>query len=297
MDTTKHIKVDFTEIQDTAYKGVRRTAVFMGLGLNAATDPKFKRYQLSEITHMQFIPEKVSDETVLHFKTEFGRWIVACGLRELIETFSVFLDKIHEACLLMAVSQGKMTHKLALEHHNSFLWKGFTEKMKTLHERFGVYSQYNDHLGTVQLVRNCYTHRRGIVGKADCGDSQQLELRWIGMDVYIETTDGDIINLNLPLQEGVCVEKGGTVKVKSAERKRSFQLGTVVDIPPKELAEICTLILWATNEITKSAFAYAKSIGIPNDNSLSASVPTQQDAATDTGAINSHEQDTGTSAT
>lgn len=263
MTATRYAKVDFARLRDTAYKGVRRTAVFMGFGLNAANDPQFTRYQLSDVTPIQLMPDEVTDETVQQFKIEFARWIVACGLRELIETFSVFLDNTHQVCAIMAVSRGQMTPEYAQERQKSFLWKGFTDKMQTLSERFGVFSKQNGHLKTLHLVRNCYTHRRGIVGTADCGRGEQLELTWLGMDLYIETPEGETIDLDLPLQEGVYLEKGGRVKLRFAERKRSFPLGAVVDLSPKDLVEICAFVLWATNELSDSAEAYAKRIGIP----------------------------------
>ena len=43
------IHIGYPTIQEIAAKGVRRTAVFMGLGLNAALDPNFKAYKLTQI--------------------------------------------------------------------------------------------------------------------------------------------------------------------------------------------------------------------------------------------------------
>ncbi|MDP2744700.1 MAG: hypothetical protein Q8P00_06525 [Dehalococcoidia bacterium] len=89
------VNINLPAIKNIAVKGIRRTAVFMGLGINAANNPDFRQYELAKITSLEFI-EPISDEkTLTNFKTEFGRWVIGNGLRELIETFCVFLDEIH----------------------------------------------------------------------------------------------------------------------------------------------------------------------------------------------------------
>ena len=58
------ININLPAIKDIAVKGVRRTAVFMGLGINAANNPDFKQYQLADVTGLEFI-EPISDEKIL----------------------------------------------------------------------------------------------------------------------------------------------------------------------------------------------------------------------------------------
>jgi hypothetical protein len=41
--------IDFGKILAVALKGVRRATVFLGLGLNAALDPEFNKYQLPKL--------------------------------------------------------------------------------------------------------------------------------------------------------------------------------------------------------------------------------------------------------
>ncbi|MEP4034912.1 hypothetical protein [Pseudophaeobacter sp.] len=97
------INLDFGAILEIALKGVRRSSVFMGLGVNAARDPENKDYQLSGITQIQLVPENVPKEAVEHFKKEFQIWIVAGALREATEAFALFLDELHRACSVAAV--------------------------------------------------------------------------------------------------------------------------------------------------------------------------------------------------
>src|SRR5438105_1920638 len=97
------IEINYDRILETALQGVRRATVFLGLGFNAANDPQFKTYQLSKIATLTLVPDDVDPATLTHFKESFGHWIVGNGLRELMETFAIFLDQIYSATLHITV--------------------------------------------------------------------------------------------------------------------------------------------------------------------------------------------------
>lgn len=256
--------IDFNKIRETAYKGVRRTAVFLGLGFNAAKDPSFQNYELADISPIHLVPSNVPEETVDHFKTEFGRWIVACGLRELIETFALFLDRTHYACLFIASHKNQITFEDATVWQPAFHHKGIKDKLKKFESRFGVKPKHPEHINTIQQVRNCLTHRHGIVGTKDCEGSNELVLKWMGFDLFIETETGETIDLVLPLKEEIYLKDGGAVKLRFSERVRSYNIGTSVDLEAKDLVEICNFILMSTDQILKAVAAYSKNLGIPD---------------------------------
>lgn len=102
--TNTRIEINLDNILDVAIRGVRRAAVFMGLGVNAAMDTKFTNYQLTHLTKLQLVPT-VGPEVISHFKDEFKIWIEANGFRELVETFSNYMDALHQVCLV--IKKGK----------------------------------------------------------------------------------------------------------------------------------------------------------------------------------------------
>jgi hypothetical protein len=71
------INVDFNLMRDIAYRGIRRTAAFMGLGVNAARDDQFKKYQLSNISMVQVLSDKLDDKDIAHIKEEFEKWVIS----------------------------------------------------------------------------------------------------------------------------------------------------------------------------------------------------------------------------
>lgn len=257
------ININLPAIKDIAVKGVRRTALFMGFGINAASNPDFKQYELAKITSLEFI-EPISDEKTLNaFKTEFGRWVIGNGLRELMETFCVFLDEIHFVCLLIAVTKGIISNEQFHKQNMKFRHSGLKDKLGYLDSDFGITIVDSGYLLTVNQARHCLTHRRGIVGNEDCLDNKELLVKWRGIDTYAETKSGEKISL-FPMPEGgVLLPEGGRIMAAFSERTRIFPRGSLVDLSPRDLAEICHFILSQTNEVIRVIEDYARKSGIP----------------------------------
>ncbi|NWF74711.1 MAG: hypothetical protein HXY51_16970 [Nitrospirae bacterium] len=126
------INVDLDDIQEIALKGVRRAAVFMGLGLNAAFNKDFKDYRLSQITKVDLVPPDANDAQIENFKKEFSYWIIGNGLRELIENFHVFLDRLHDGCLLFKVTKvGGSSPQEVQAAGEKFYYVGLSAKLRS----------------------------------------------------------------------------------------------------------------------------------------------------------------------
>jgi len=67
---TVHIDID--TLLELALRGIRRASVFLGLGVNAAIDPEFKDYQLTNLSNIHIIPANLLE----HFDTEDCRLMV-----------------------------------------------------------------------------------------------------------------------------------------------------------------------------------------------------------------------------
>lgn len=263
---TKHIHINFSEILEIAQRGVRRASIFMGFGVNAALDPSFKSYQLTHITQLQFIPDNVSDEKLRHFKQEFQIWIEAAGLRELTESFALFLDAVHQACLFIQTVQSKAAMGNREQKDASFRRKGSPKKLKLLAQQFDVMADHPDFLNSIVRARNCLTHRMGVVGTDDLYGEGELIVRWIGMDVYAVSPTGVRTDLfNIP-EGGVILPDAGKVMLGFVERSRAFKLGDKLALSTRELAEICFYVQREAGKITGAATAFAKRMGVRDNN-------------------------------
>jgi hypothetical protein len=259
--------IDFDKLADIGLKGVRRAAVFMGLGLNAAHDPAFKSYQLSSVQNiqsnairMELIPSNVNEETLSHFKREFSVWVIANGLREIIERFAIFLDGIHHACQWIAVNKKTLQPADAKRLDKSFRFKGVEDKLRELEGRFCVKPNHPEYLVSINQMRNCLTHRLGKVGIEDCSDGKKFNVKWLGMEFQIELESGKVILVNEAV--GTVLPEPGTLQLRIVERGKSFPLGSFASLEMYELAEVCNFILNSIRTVTTSAIEYAKSQGI-----------------------------------
>jgi hypothetical protein len=170
------ITINLDKLVDISFKGIRRTSVFLSFGISSAKDENLTDYQLSQETAFRIMPDNLSNDQTAELKTHYGDWIISCGLRELIETFSVYLCRIYEVCL------GTSIHKNALKCEDpdskikSYEWKGVEKQLKKLRNEFSVETSKEKYIKSINQARNCITHRRGIVGPEDLRGGSSLKI-------------------------------------------------------------------------------------------------------------------------
>jgi len=263
-----NVFVDFQAVKEVCIQGVRRTSVFMGLGVNAALDPDFKKYQLLDVTPIQFLPSDVNEDTLRRFKSEFCTWVVASGLRELIETFAVFLDHVHYSCMLLSFHGKRIDVAELFSKNKKFCRDGVKDKITALKDAFGIAPAHPDMLLSINQARHCLVHRRGLVARQDCAGGDMLSVKWPGFDLYMAHTNGQETPIPLPMKQGMVLQGPGSINVRSTVRSRDFAIGTLVTFSPAELSEICHFAIVAADEVISSAVNYAQQMGIPFKDSM-----------------------------
>jgi hypothetical protein len=263
MPKGQHLTIDFDFILDIGMRGIRRASTFLGLGVNAARDPDFKKYQLNEISLFRVMPDAVGDQKIAEFKEHFEHWIVRCALREITESFGVYLETLNKACLRMAVSKGTISAESAPKLEREFDHAGLEEKLVKLRESFGVQSNREKYFKCINQARNCITHRRGIVGVKDLSEDGQFHLSWWRMEMFIETESGKEIPFGSPpREEPIKMEEAGTVCARIIDAEKTYKKGQAVILTPSEVSEMIFLINLTISEIFRSALKYAQEIGI-----------------------------------
>lgn len=256
------VEIGIDRIVEILKAGVRRTAAFMGLGVNAAIDPEFNKVALpGSITNMHLLPE-ISEEMFPEIKREFAIWVQAGGFRELCESLEQYLTAIYRAGLYMRASQnGKIPRGTMIHIPKTFLHRGIRVKLDMLLADFGVGPQYPDHLSSFWDARNCLTHRRGIVGEEDVCADGVLRLKWLGLDMLFVSHDGTERLLGLgfePFETG----EGGSLAVRLAERVKEYRVGEQLALSPHDLHEICWSCLRASDQVVASLLQYAEARGV-----------------------------------
>lgn len=264
LDQNNTVEISLDEIVELLKLGVRRTAAFMGMGVNAALDPEFKKVSLPKsVSNIHLLPEALSEGSIQNIKNEFKVWIEAAGLRELCESIEGYLTAIYRCAFLFRASEGgRISSGTVIELPPEFERKGLRVKLKILQDEFGVAPSHPEHLASLWSARNCLTHRRGVVGDNDLDVSGQLTIKWLGFDaIYIDNKGNEfpIRHDSLPLHTG----EGGHVGIRVAERIRSFERGSRVGFSAHDLAELCWFTLSQSDGIIKTLMDYGSSKGIP----------------------------------
>lgn len=260
--TPRVINIDLDKLLEVALNGVRRASVFMGLGVNAAIDDGFRKYQLTSLTNIQLVPDNVPEETLKHFKEEFRLWIEAAGFRELADTFANYLDSVHHTCLVMKATSEKTSLTDIQDIHRKYRDEGFPNKLNVLSQRFSVAPTNSHYLLSLSRVRNCLTHRRGIIGDEDLRGEAEFSAKWLGLDVFIEEPDGTRHPLNETPPEGLFLANGGSVMLGRNERNRTFKRDDELILSTRDLAEVCWFYELEARAVLKSVLEFAERLGI-----------------------------------
>lgn len=263
MPQGRHLTIDFDFILDIGMRGVRRASTFLGLGVNSARDPDFKEYQLNEISLFKVMPDVVEEGQIAEFKEHYENWIVRCALREITESFGVYLETLNKACLRMAVSKGSISAEKAPKLERDFDHAGMEEKLTKLREFFGIQSVREQYFKGINQARNCITHRRGIIGAKDLGEDGLFRLNWWKIEIFIETESGIEIPFGSPPKtEPIVMKEAGTVCARIVDAEKTYNRGEAVTLTPSELTEVIFLIRLTISEIFRSTIKYAQEIGI-----------------------------------
>jgi hypothetical protein len=258
-------RIDIAPYLGIAQTAILRTSVFLGLGVNAARNPDFNNYSLNRDSAIHIAPDNVDASTLASYKQEFERWVVASGFRELIETFAVFVDSIHDLCSAMAVYTGRQSPDKSAAVARRFRSKGIKEKLDILRKDYGFTVDTSECLCTINQARNCMAHRRGIVGPKDCFSRDAIEVRWYRIEFYCDEPDGKVRVLETPVREPVLLPEGASLKLRYVQVSREFALGTIIQFEPRELQEICSFASLLVGGFRDALIQYAVRIGVPVD--------------------------------
>jgi hypothetical protein len=258
----KIVRLDLDRVLETLRRGVRRADVFMGIGLNAAEQtPPPSHILAPETGHtLHLVKQELTEAETAHVAAEFGKWVRANGLRELMETFSIYMHELYAANFVLLKFVNKLGD-LARVSPARFERMGIGDQIKTLSQAIAVSGDDIDIVMSLNRCRNCYAHRRGVVGENDIDASTGVFiLCWVAFQIEIAEPNGNII----PEVEiyGRVLESGGTLQMRLVKRTRQYARGAELVMNKRELKEICLCIFLIGQHLLRATVALAKEEGV-----------------------------------
>lgn len=185
-------------------------------------------------TEYHFDGIRTADNRELH--VNFQGWAAVSVLRDLIESFSIFLMEVYERAVA-SNPNGNFSSTPA-----QFERRGIEEQLSILTKDFAVDLAWVSRLTGYNRARNCLAHRAGIVGTPDATDGNELVVRWLVASATLhDSVVTPIIDVQGPmgsLIQGKHIE-GGTALVSVLDREKRVAIGEMVDLLPNEVFEIC----------------------------------------------------------
>lgn len=256
------LHLDLDNVFETLRRGVWRADIFMGIGLNAAEQDPPPSHILAPETGfaIHLVKQNLTKPETAHVATEFGKWVRANGLRELLETFSSFMHKLYTVNFYIIRSCGRLDN-LSRMSPLHFEKLSIHEQLKTLSKVIAVPADDLRVIETLKQARNCYAHRHGVVSDIDTNaETSVFELLWTTFQLEIAEPDGNIVTT--PDIYGRVFENGGTVQLRVTMRSRLFGQGEELILSKQELKEICFCVFLIGQRLFKETVDFAKKEGV-----------------------------------
>lgn len=190
-----------------------------------------------ERTEFSFKSISETENNTLHF--EFQRWAAAAVLRDLMESFSIFLAEVYEGIIQ---ANPKVTYSVSFA---KFERCGIEEQLDILSQNFGIDQRWVTTLVGFNRMRNCLAHRQGKVGVRDCTDGDDLVVSWLVSNITL--TDGPEKGWveDDGYMSGLMAAKksfGAAAEFKTQIKEKRFELGSILNFHPQDIFEICGTI-------------------------------------------------------
>jgi hypothetical protein len=264
--------INLSQLENFALVGIRRTAIFMGLGLNAARREDFKDYELSKIpipdgtnhTPTVLVPPGANDNTIKEFKQHFAEWVVAAGLAEVLEHYGLFLTVIHQHALTIFKVRGlgKDIGDFGLAQQRFHENPGIKSKLDTLAQRFGIATVHADWICQLYRLRNAITHNFRTIGDKQLDQAGELVVRWHAIEMFAEGTES---KKRIPMRErlGKVLPEEIKVITQRVVREHRFKAGDRVQLDRMQIEEICLFFyVWCIPSVRDSFVSFSKNHGV-----------------------------------
>jgi hypothetical protein len=249
--------VQFDSLFDPIGVGIRRASVFAAFGVRAARHPDIQDHSFPNlIFNHSFVGQPTSDE-VQEYKKEFERWILACSFREALESMELTLQRLYEICLRTTI---KTEQELDSEI-KKFRLSSLPQKLAAL-SQWGISTPKADLVLSFQKLRNCLSHRMGLVIKEDCSEEGALVVTVFHMQPIVAHTDGTRTSIPLGAAPGFEVVKEGSLGIQFVETRLRFPVNSQVRLKETEVVGSLQTLYFAALELKQSAFETFSRLGL-----------------------------------
>jgi len=233
----------------------------MNFAVNTARNEQCNDFSSDKFSNFQLIRQPVDPLRINECKAEYEKWAINCAVRESIEYFSIFLDKIANAALQIRLSLGLIKTEYLDKKMKSIIYRGAEFKIEELN-KIGIEAVDSSYIGYIYKMRNCLSHRAGQVGLTDCNKDNIFILKWIGFDAKLVAESGKEISFNDIIEFPYECKENSKVVVSVVVKEIPFKRGEVICVSPKEASELLFYLMMQSDRYVRSLMDYGDKHGI-----------------------------------
>lgn len=187
-----------------------------------------------EKTDYHFDAVRRTNSGTLH--AEFQHWAAKAVLRDLMESFSIFLLEVYRHAVQACPGRAHSTTLAKFER------MGIEDQLDILAKDFAIDDAWISRLVGYNRVRNCLAHRQGVVGQQDTNDGDDLVIRWLVPTV--ESRSGppaaSIDAGHMSSLISAHHVQGGAAHIEVRDKEKRFAIGSRLNLLPTDILEICS---------------------------------------------------------
>ena len=194
---------------------------------------------------------------------EVERWHIKHCLQDAIDVVSAFLEECRMICAFYHLATLKPAtgadYKRAVgRDRKAFHQLGLPDKIQHLKELFGVESDWDEHVMSLNRARNCLVHRLGIVREKDVDANGELVLIWKTIRLAVVSADG---HSRRPVEGPHRVEADESLELEVATDRKVFRVGDRLVLTYKELLNALFSLVHYVLALPQSIDRYALRVG------------------------------------
>jgi hypothetical protein len=246
------VNVNFDELLAFADKGILRATAFMGFGLNASNSGLTDFHPAQ--AYVRLVPYELTSEQLDDYRSGFQDWVIHNAVRELVESFGLYLNTMYAACALFS-SPGVPFDKID-ERIKRFEQMGEKRRLDAFRSELAIDPPSFRYLSSLIEVRNEITHSWGIVRQ------DLLRLTWLKQQICLRGEDGSEHVLKPPLDEEFITKSPSRVLIQFVDGSREYKRGERISLSSIEAQEICFSNHGAVRELLRAVRVFAEKNGV-----------------------------------
>ena len=259
-----NVNINLNGLRGELQRSLQKIICLVATGLEAKSDVDPNEIALPTNIKSSFSNLDLNKEK---FHGQYTEWVLSNGFRDAIESVSSFLESAHRVLSIWGLIEkqnsgraitGEEWNQIFQDVGNKFHRLGLPDKLEHISKIHGieVKDSHKEQILSINVARNCYVHRNGIVSDRDLNEDNGLKVKWSRLHTFLQNEDGE-----QELIPGKLVEKESTVCVRFDENEKTFSLNEQLAFTADEMSEILWCLFLFGNDLVANISKYGEEKG------------------------------------